>query len=95
MSVPKVQQLVEPKERLRKHASKDATRKEKAASSLNTSLVKCLESATGTSLQETIKGLEAMSNAIIEHPELLDEAERADAMLIEAIRAKLEIIDLL
>ena len=36
-----------------------------------------------------------MSNAIIEHPELLDEAERADAMLIEAIRAKLEIIDLL
>ena len=70
-------------------------KKEKLADSLNTNLVKNLEAVTGSSLQDTIKGLEAMSNAIIENPDLLDEAERADAMLIEAIKAKLEIIDLL
>ena len=78
-----------------KHVTKDAENKEKVASSMSTSLVKNLENATGTSLQDTIRGLEAMSNAIIENPDLLDEAERADAMLIEAIKAKLEIIDLL
>ena len=95
VSVPKARELIKPKKQLMKHVAKDAENKEKAANSMSTSLVKNLENATGTSLQDTIRGLEAMSNAIIENPDLLDEAEMADAMLIEAIKAKLEIIDLL
>ena len=78
-----------------KHVTKDASKKEKISASANTNLVRSLETATGTNLKDTIKGLESLSNAIIENPGLLDEAERADAMLIEAIRAKLEVIDLL
>jgi len=87
--------MAKPKDQLMRHATRDATRKDKLSQSMNTVLVRNLEAATGTNLHDTIKGLEAMSNAIIDNPDLLDEAERADTMLIEAIKAKLEIIDLL
>lgn len=36
-----------------------------------------------------------MSRAILEAPELMKDAEKADEMLLAAIYAKLEIIDLL
>lgn len=36
-----------------------------------------------------------MSHAILETPELMQDAEKADEMLLAAIKAKLEIIDLL
>jgi len=46
-------------------------------------------------MSTTLKNLSQMSRAIMETPELMHDAERADEMLLAAIYAKLEIIDLL
>ena len=46
-------------------------------------------------MSTTLKNLSQMSRAIMESPELMHDAERADEMLLAAIYAKLEIIDLL
>ena len=54
-----------------------------------------LHQRTGINLETTLKNLNSMSRAILETPELMEEAERADRMLLAAIHAKLEIIDLL
>ena len=46
-------------------------------------------------MEDTLKNLNQMSRAIMEQPELMQDAEKADEMLLAAIHAKLEIIDLL
>ena len=46
-------------------------------------------------MEETLKNLHQMSQAILATPELMNDADKADDMLLMAIRAKMEIIDLL
>ena len=46
-------------------------------------------------MKVTLESLDRMSRAIMERPELMQDAERADEMLMAAIRAKLEILEML
>ena len=54
-----------------------------------------MQKRTGINIEDTLKNLNKMSHAILETPELMQDAEKADEMLLAAIKAKLEIIDLL
>ena len=58
-------------------------------------LFRNLRQKTGVNLETTLRNLNQMSKAILARPELMEDAERADEMLLAAIHAKLEIIDLL
>ena len=49
----------------------------------------------GIDLQKTLKSLDKMSKAIMRRPEMMKDAQQADEMLLEAINAKLEILDML
>lgn len=46
-------------------------------------------------MEATLQNLNNMSKIILATPELMEDAERADQMLLSAIYAKLEIIELL
>lgn len=54
-----------------------------------------LKQKVGIDMQTTLESLHQMSRAILDQPELMEDAERADKMLLAAIHAKLEIMDLL
>ena len=46
-------------------------------------------------MKTTLNSLNQMSMAILDQPELMEDAARADQMLLAAIHAKLEIMELL
>lgn len=54
-----------------------------------------LNKRTGVDMEDTLKNLNQMSKVILDTPELMQDAEKADKMLLAAIYAKLEIIELL
>lgn len=53
-----------------------------------------LQIKTGIDLESTLKNLDQMSQAILASPDLMNDAERADQMLLTAIHAKMEIINM-
>lgn len=92
--VIKTRQTAHPNQKLHKALTK-ARLNEYGALVHDRRFTSGLEQQLGVDMTTTMQTLERMSRAIIERPQLMQDAERADKMLLAAIQAKLEILDLL
>ena len=72
-----------------------AKKRERASKKNGSKFSSDIRKRTGVNMVTTLQNLDSMSKVILDSPELMEDAERADQMLIAAIRAKLEIIELL